>query len=176
MKLITITAYGSPEGQAAISCGKNGRGYYSNAAALEPWRAAVRNAAMDLLGTHQHVPPLSDKLDDKGKPKKNHAGPCQRCGTRKKDHGLLRGALRAEFIVALERPKSVPLDRDPITRSAGDWDHHGRAIGDALNQASVMCDDAQIVDGRVAKYYAGHPNALAMPGAIIRIWPIGGTS
>ncbi|MEO3860939.1 RusA family crossover junction endodeoxyribonuclease [Acrocarpospora sp. B8E8] len=163
---LTITVHGDPEPQGAISYSKHGRGYYSNDPTLKVWREAVRNAAMVRLGTHQHVPGLGEK--------KKSAGPCLVCDRKKKDHGLLTGALRAEFIVSLVRPKSVPVTRDPITRSSGDWDHHGRSIGDALTQASVMCDDSQIVDGRVAKYYAGsgRPLVLDRPGAVIRIWAL----
>ena len=163
--LIVITAYGDPEGQGRISYSKHGRGYYTNDARLKPWRKAVRDAAMAELGTHQHVPPTGEK---------GAAGPCMVCRIPKKNHGLLSGALRTEFIVSLPKLKSAPKTRilDPVTRSSGDWDHHGRSIGDALTQASVMCDDSQIIDGRVAKYYVGHPMALDRPGAVIRIWRI----
>lgn len=158
--LITITAYGIPAGQGRISYNPSGRGYYTNEKQLRPWRNAVRDAAMEALGTHQHKPPTRER--------KGRSGPCQVCGVPSKDHGHLKGAYVVLMTVTLP-PLATPRAL-PVTRSSGDWDHHGRAIGDALTQASVWADDAQVIDGRVRKFYPGHPEALDRPGAVIQIW------
>lgn len=160
--LVTITAYGTPAPQGAISYNGVGRGYYSNDKTLRPWRAAVRDAAMEVLGTHEHEPPTRER--------KGRSGPCAACGIPRRDHGHLRGAyvvLMTVTLPPLANPRALP-----VTRSSGDWDHHGRAIGDALTQASVWADDSQVVDGRVRKFYPGHPLALDRPGAVIQIWRV----
>ncbi|GIH76163.1 RusA family crossover junction endodeoxyribonuclease [Planobispora longispora] len=159
--LLTITAYGTPVGQGAISHGRHGRGYHSNAATLLPWRAAVAAAAMRTAGTHAHQPPLGIAP---------RSGPCLRCGIRRAEHGLLDGPLALAVDIALPILKSDPDRAEPTTRSSHDWDHHARAVGDALGEASIWRDDSQVVDGRLRKRYVGHPDALERPGALIRIW------
>ena len=44
-----------------------------------------------------------------------------------------------------------------------DWDNIGKIICDALNKVA-FCDDAQIVDAKVVKYYSDHPRV------VIEIW------
>lgn len=87
----------------------------------------------------------------------------------------LFGPLIVELVVtvpALKKPR-----RWPDTRSSADLDKHQRNVGDALTKAGVMKDDAQIVRWEAEKTYPGrHPDALDSPGAVIRIWAIGGAS
>lgn len=158
--LVTITAYGIPAPQGAISYNRAGRGYYTNEKTLRPWRNAVREAAMAAVGTHQHRPPTKER--------KGRSGPCVECDVPRRDHGLYGGALAVLIVVTVE--PLLTARAAPTTRSSGDWDHHGRAVGDALTQASVWRDDAQVIDGRVRKVYPGHPLGLARPGAVIHIW------
>jgi hypothetical protein len=115
---------------------------------------------MDVLGTHRHRPPTKER--------KGQSGGCLTCGIPRRDHGLYTGALAVLMVVTVEPPLTPPAL--PATRSSGDWDHHGRAVGDALTQASVWRDDGQVVDGRVRMFYPGHPLALDRPGAVIHIW------
>lgn len=159
--LLTVTVYGTPAGQGAISHGAHGRGYHSNGRRLIPWRTAIRNAALAAAGTHVHRPPLGLR------PK---SGPCLLCKIPKAQHGALAGPLRVEIDITVPRLASDPARAWPITRSSYDWDHHARAVCDALGEASVWRDDAQVVDGRVRKSYVGRPGALDRPGAAIRIW------
>lgn len=44
---------------------------------------------------------------------------------------------------------------DPTVLNSGDWDNHGKAIGDALN-GICYDDDRQIVDGHV-RLFKGYP-------------------
>jgi crossover junction endodeoxyribonuclease RusA len=62
------------------------------------------------------------------------------------------------------RPPQKPLPL-PSTRTTGDVDKHARTILDALQDAGVIKDDAQVTDLRVSKRY-GH-----VPGARITVWP-----
>lgn len=160
LPLVTITALGTPAPQGSISYNPSGRGYHTNEKQLRPWRNAVRDAAMAVLGTHQHKPPTKER--------KGRSGPCTTCGIPAREHGHLRGPLVVDIIVTLA-PLATPRPL-PVTRSSGDWDHHARAVGDALTQASVMADDSQVTSGRCRKVYVGHPLALDQPGAVIRIW------
>lgn len=62
----------------------------------------------------------------------------------------------------------VPPKRRPVapsTRTTGDIDKHARNILDALQDAGVIKDDAQVVDLRVSKRYA------SVAGARIILWP-----
>lgn len=45
---------------------------------------------------------------------------------------------------------------EATTLNAGDWDNHGKAIGDALNQICFL-DDRQIIDGHV-RLFRGEPH------------------
>jgi Holliday junction resolvase RusA-like endonuclease len=52
---------------------------------------------------------------------------------------------RADALAGIKRPTSKP-----------DWDNYGKIVSDALN-CVVFCDDAQIVSGRVEKFYSDRP-------------------
>lgn len=82
-----------------------------------------------------------------------------------------------EATLTFEKPASAPKRREtwPVTRSSGDIDKQARNLCDALVDAGVLKDDSQIVDLLVRKRYAGqHPDALHIPGAVIRIRPLDG--
>lgn len=88
----------------------------------------------------------------------------------------LEGPVSLEATITVPKPVSAPKTRTtwPVTRTSGDWDHHGRAISDALTGVAYL-DDSQVVEGLVAKVYPGEGiDALDQPGAVIRITPLGG--
>ena len=159
---VVIVVDGDPIGQGRISYNRSGAGYYSNYKTLKPWRAAVRAAAMRLYGLHEW----------QGPPKKNRDKPCLQCGVVRYMHALYPLepiVFRAECVFA--PVASAPGRLEPTVRSSGDWDHLGRAIGDALSGV-IWADDSQIVDGRVRKYYTTHHRApLGDPGSVIWVWP-----
>lgn len=89
-------------------------------------------------------------------------------------HGQLDGPIIIEAVFTVPRPVSVPLAKRewPITRSSGDGDKALRLILDALDDAGLYGDDAQIVTGTFTKCYPdtpGVPDRLDRPGAVIRI-------
>lgn len=157
---LTIRVFGTPAGQGAISHNKQGKGYHSNAATLKPWRETVQAAALQATGRHLHAA-WGDAT-----------APCARCGLRSKEHAVFLGPVALDAVVTLAAPKSDPNREWATTRSSTDWDHHGRALSDAL--AGVLwADDAQIVDGRVRKVYPDrHPDALDQPGVLLRAWEV----
>lgn len=81
------------------------------------------------------------------------------------------GPVEVEIRLRFDKPKSAPKRREilPTTRTTGDADKHARNIFDALQDAGVIKDDAQIVDHRVSKRYC-RPSET--PGAQIVIRPV----
>lgn len=154
--LLIITVYGSPAGQGNLRRGKHGKSYHANAEDLLPWRERIRGAALDITGGHQWQG-------------FNTSLPCVECDVLRPKHAVLLGPVRMEAVVTVPRPKTVTTSW-PITRGSSDWDHHGRAISDALTGV-VFADDSQVVDGRVIKTYPHmHQHALGRPGVHILIW------
>ncbi|MEV2277811.1 RusA family crossover junction endodeoxyribonuclease [Nocardiopsis sp. NPDC049922] len=157
---VTVTVYGTPVGQGAISYGKHGKGYHRNARALDSWRDTVRDAALQAIGRHLHAAWVGN------------GAPCARCGVMARQHALFTGPVALDAVVTLAALKSDPNRAWPLTRSSFDWDHHGRALSDALSGV-LWVDDSQIVDGRVRKTYPDRgPDALDRPGVLLRAWEV----
>lgn len=100
-----------------------------------------------------------------------------------KDAGCkpLAGPLAVSMHFTLKPPKGMPKDR--IVNGVAypscypDTSKLLRSTEDALTKRAWF-DDAQIVEYRGSgKHYPGqHPDALDQPGAVIRVWRIGGPS
>lgn len=93
-------------------------------------------------------------------------------GTVMADRPLLSGPLQLDMIVRVPIATSWPKKRQEDARSGRerptkkpDFDNYAKVV-DALNLI-VWTDDAQIVDGRVRKFYSDKP------GMWITIWPAG---
>ncbi|RBQ21550.1 hypothetical protein DP939_02240 [Spongiactinospora rosea] len=156
--LITLTVRGEPAGQGNLKGTAGGKLRHANGRDLHDWRGRVRGAALDLLGAHEYAA--------LGK-----SGVCALCSVPKTQHAELLGAVRLEAVVTVARPKTARSNW-PITRSSSDWDHYGRAIGDALTGVTYL-DDSQVVDGRcITTYPYVHELALGEPGAVIRLWAV----
>ena len=151
---LVVIADGVPEGQGRISYNKAGYGYYTNGTALKAWRATVRNAALQLYGLHEWAG--MKKL------------PCRTCGIPKLSHAVYPyQPIKVDIVCVFPPIASAPGRLYPTKRSASDWDHLGRAIGDALSGVLYVAD-AQVVAGRVRALYTTHPAApLGDPGALI---------
>lgn len=64
--------------------------------------------------------------------------------------------------------------RYPVRARSGDIDKLSRLVLDALQQAGVLADDAQVVELRARKFFPRQaPGALPVPGLVIRLYPIG---
>jgi len=162
---IVVTVYGTPAGQGQVTFLGKGRGAkHTNEKTLKPWRNAIVDAALAATGQH---------LFNEWQP-----GMCAICQVPKKQHGLLVGVpVHAEITITVEKPKSAPKRRRtwPITRYSTDIDHHARAVLDALSVAGVVADDSQVVRLTISKAYPLEGvDTLEQPGAVIRIWQIGG--
>lgn len=89
-------------------------------------------------------------------------------------YGALTGPIVIEATFTVPRPASVPLTKRPypITRSSGDVDKLMRVVLDALDDAGLYGDDAQVIGAPPWKTYPdspGMPDRLDRPGVIIRI-------
>lgn len=81
------------------------------------------------------------------------------------------GALRAEAVFTLPRPKSAPTRAWPTVKPDGD--KLLRACFDAVTQGRGWKDDALVVQSSFVKTYpGGHPYALSQPGVHLRIWQV----
>jgi Holliday junction resolvase RusA-like endonuclease len=84
----------------------------------------------------------------------------------------LDGPVRVEATFTFPRPASAPKTRVtwPTTRASGDGVKLARNLGDALQDAGVVVDDARIIDWLICKRYPGQgPDALGIPGVVIRV-------
>lgn len=158
MTELRITVYGLPAPQGSKR--HVGRGVMvESSAAVRPWRADVRAAAEQIV---------------------LHEGPD---GLRALAPGYpLDGPLVASMVFTFTRPKGhYRTGRNAhLLRDSAPARPHGtpdlsklvRSTEDALTSAGLWKDDARVVEyARLAKVWAGEdPDALASPGAVIRIW------
>lgn len=161
-----IVVYGQPAGQGQITFLGKGRGSkHTNEKTLKPWRRDIILAARRTTGAHGYT---------------DRAGTCFVCGIAKDQHGLYANVPTAtDITITVPKPKTAPKRRQtwPITRYSTDIDHHARAVLDSLSESGVIKDDSQITDLAIRKVYPNeHPDALAEPGAIIRLYILPGAT
>jgi hypothetical protein len=169
---LVFAVYGTPAGQGQVSFVGKGRAIHTNHKLLKPWRAAVSAAAQCAASTHQHIAPPKPGPDAPKDPVKA----CQACYVPRKEHGLFIGPVGVELTISVAKNPTAARRGDvwPANRTSSDIDHHARAVLDALSEASVWRDDAQVVELCARKVWAGGVgiDALDRPGAVIRIWQL----
>ncbi len=112
--------------------------------AVAPWRKAVKAAATEAMGRHLLTAPLG-------------------------------GPLLADITFTVRKPASAPKRRRTWPAVRPDLDKMLRATFDALTEAQVWLDDGQVVEVTGRKVFPDeHDLALPAPGAVIRVWRIGG--
>jgi Holliday junction resolvase RusA-like endonuclease len=87
----------------------------------------------------------------------------------------LDGPLSLEVVFTVRKPTSAPKRRVtwPTTRDSGDIDKLLRSTFDALTTAEAIADDARIVEVTARKVFPEEGlDALAAPGAVIRVWKL----
>lgn len=144
---LVIIAYGKPVTQGSKVRTRWGM-RDDNTATLRPWREAVKTAALEVMQAHdRYIGPVTVRIVfcfDR---------PAHHYRTGRNAH-LLRDAAPAF----------------PFNRGSGDTDKLTRACFDALTDAGVWKDDAQVVDVRARKVWAGeHELALHIPGVAIGV-------
>lgn len=89
----------------------------------------------------------------------------------------LDGPLEADIVFTVLKPASAPKRKRtwPITRHSGDVDKLIRSTFDGIADAGAVVDDSRIIRVTATKAYPGeHPDALAQPGATIRLYTLTG--
>jgi Holliday junction resolvase RusA-like endonuclease len=154
--LLIITVRGRPAPQGSKDHKGNGR-MVESSKYVKPWRTDVRGDALEALAQHPNWTPLDEPL----------VVDMVFTTTRPASH--YRTGRNAHMLrdTAPRRPHSPP-----------DLSKLARSTEDALTSAGVWRDDARVVEyGRLAKVYAGEdPDALTVPGAVIRVYWLGGAS
>ena len=84
------------------------------------------------------------------------------------------GPLRLRMVFTMAKPASKPKHLKTYPDVAPDISKLCRAVEDAMTDAGVYRDDSQIVEyDRLAKVYPlEDPDALHVPGVIVRIWSL----
>lgn len=146
--LLDITVLGTPRPKGSLRpVGHPGRKarLVENRAGSPEWRRLVAGAAHDTICQQPS----------------GHPGPCH---PRPVDGQLVTtwpypGPVTVALQLRFTRPKSAPrrITR-PATRSSGDADKQARNVLDALEDAGVVADDAQVVTLIVRKVFASPEN------------------
>jgi Holliday junction resolvase RusA-like endonuclease len=144
-----VTAIGTPAPQGSKR--HVGRGVMiESSKKVKPWREAVKQAASDLIAVAGETGRLTAGFP-------------------------LDGPLVVTICFTLARPKSAPKSRTRPDRMP-DLSKLIRSTEDALTDAGVWADDARVVGVAARKVYpfpgSGDPDALSVPGAVIRIWEV----
>ena len=140
---IRVIGLPAPQGSKRLIGHTNtGRGILvESSAKVKPWREAVKYAALEALNPGAY--------------------PRECC---------IRGPVDVEMIFTLPKPKSAPKTRRTWPDKKPDLSKLVRSTEDALTDAGVWEDDARVVRCYAAKVFPGeHPDALGVPGAVIRI-------
>jgi Holliday junction resolvase RusA-like endonuclease len=159
--VITITVYGQPAPQGSKRH-LGGGVMIEMSKKVKPWRQDVKAAALDVMTVTRagHAQSLLPPLD---------------------------GPLAASIVFTMRDqptsrptwwPRAVKWSKSMRWRPAStpDLSKLLRSTEDALTGV-IWKDDARVVEyQRLAKYYTGDdaPDVLDRPGAVIRVWPIGG--
>lgn len=142
---LVVTVFGKPVTQGSKTRTRWGM-RDDNGDRLRPWREAVKQAALDAVGGADS--PTWQRLD---------------------------GPVTVSVVFTFDRPRSAPKSRPcwPTTRSSGDLDKLVRAVFDALTDAGVWRDDAQVVRVQAQKLHVGDPLSLRIPGACVTVRAVG---
>lgn len=157
---LVVVVYGTPGPQGSKdfkgmrtnkATGKSHAVLVESSAKVKPWRANVVEAAQKAVA-EAHFGCLAGRWP------------------------MFDGPVAVGMTFTLVAPKRMPKGRvSPSVKP--DLSKLLRSTEDALTDANVWTDDALVVEYRHAvKTYPGqHPDALDSPGAVIRIWALGGT-
>lgn len=134
MTMLTIRVPGIPVPQGSMRALGPGRLIHNNNDRLKPWRQAITNAAMQAV--------------------------------RGDDTWTRLGPMRVDAVFTLPRPKAHYRANGDLKPAApnlhdkrGDLDKFIRAALDALTDAGIWVDDAQVCAITATKKYGTHPGA-----------------
>lgn len=157
---LVLQITGTPIPQGSLNKNRYGSQYYDNAATLTPWRANITAATRHAIAfEHRGIEtPIYDRGTAVGVwAVFTFTRPAGHYGTGR-NAGTLKDSAPMHHVVKPDSDKLI------------------RACLDALKDAGLMKDDCQAVIARGEKTYAyphhTHPDALSVPGAVIRIRPL----
>lgn len=141
---IKVIGLPAPQGSKRFVGVRAGRGIMvESSAKVKPWREAVKWAAYEARAVHDMA--------------RAEGAPVQ-----------VPGPVEAVMVFTMPRPKSAKKGARPSKKP--DLSKLIRSTEDALTDAGVWEDDARVVTCWARKVYPGtHPDALDVPGAVIRI-------
>ncbi|WP_093803947.1 RusA family crossover junction endodeoxyribonuclease [Streptomyces sp. Wb2n-11] len=85
------------------------------------------------------------------------------------------GPVYAEITFTMTKPVRAPKRRRTYPAVTPDIDKLERSTYDAITKALAWKDDGSVIENHNRKVYPGeHPDALAEPGAIIRLYALNG--
>ncbi|MFJ2279164.1 RusA family crossover junction endodeoxyribonuclease [Streptomyces sp. NPDC087866] len=86
----------------------------------------------------------------------------------------LAGPVRADITFTMPKPARAPKRRRTYPAVTPDMDKLERSTYDAITESGIWEDDGRVIENHNRKVYPGeHPDALAQPGAIIRLYTLG---
>ncbi|MFD3336107.1 RusA family crossover junction endodeoxyribonuclease [Streptomyces sp. NPDC058700] len=86
----------------------------------------------------------------------------------------LDGPVYAHITFTLPKPVRAPKRRRTYPAVTPDIDKLERSTYDAITKAQAWKDDGAVIENHNRKVYPGeHPDALAQPGAVIRLYTLG---
>lgn len=162
---LTITVTGMPAAQGS----KAYKGHRTNRATgkrlpvlveqskrVTPWRNRVTQAAAKAL--------IDDYTDRHDEPPRGLPAP-------------LSGAIRVHVVFTMHKPVNAPKRRRTYPAVSPDLDKLERSTYDAITAAQAWEDDGRVIESHSRKVYPGeHPDSLAQPGALIRLYTLTGAS
>jgi Holliday junction resolvase RusA-like endonuclease len=147
---LVVVVHGQPHGQGSKKMVPGGRFISDNDKRLRPWRQAVHTAAVDALGDVS-LPVFVRDEPVEVEVTFTFARPASHYGTGR-NSGVLKASAPRHYTGTPDVDKAL------------------RAAYDSIVSAGTMHDDRQIVRTIGAKTYpGGHPDALDVPGAVIRV-------
>jgi len=147
---LVVVVHGQPHGQGSKKMVPGGRFISDNDKRLRPWRQAVHTATVDALGDAS-LPMFVRDEPVEVEVTFTFGRPASHYGTGR-NASVLKPSAPRHFTGTPDVDKAL------------------RAAYDSVVSAGAMHDDRQIVRTIGAKTYpGGHPDALPVPGAVIRI-------
>lgn len=119
--------------------------------------------------------PLMRESSKKVKPWREKVADAITASILRGDAAFLAGPVRADITFTLPKPVNAPKRRRTYPAVSPDIDKLERSTFDAISTAKAWEDDGRVIESHTRKVYPGeHPEALAQPGALIRLYTLPG--
>lgn len=157
---LVLTIPGKPATKGSLKCigrvGKRAHVLIEDHKSSKPWRDKVASGTRRAYPAGQRATagqPVGAELSFTIERPQGHYGTGRNAGVLKPQH----------------------VGAHPVGQNTGDVDKLLRLVLDALQDADVLPDDAQVVETVARKAYVdapGRPDVLPWPGVVVRLYPI----